>query len=341
VSGDFSLHVSTYADCAVELIAFRNANRADVRERAYFDWRYRRRPCSLASFVVWAKRGDEPVGALSVFPHDYFIVDGECPLGVIGDVSVSEECRGRGVAGAMLEFLTNLDAVRELRGCLVLPNDIAARSFAKAGWIETDRIVRSVKLLDFNAALTQVGRSSQTTHVIAAAVNGLTRLLSWEVLFDSRGWHAEICSVFDEQFDALWSRSDKRGMFLSVRDTKYLRWRFEQHPSTHYRVVAFSNRGTLRGYAVFRVEGGVCLIDDMFCENPMRHATVILGLLLRYLRYEENVARVSVSMNSGAGFPWCRFGFVRRADYQRVMRCNLAPGESSAPRFLTAGDKDV
>lgn len=88
-----SLYCSRYKDCVEELIEFRNVHRDIQRDRRYFEWRYLERPCAIEPTVVWAEHEGRRVGALTVFAHDYFVLDGEHAVGILGDISVRKKCR--------------------------------------------------------------------------------------------------------------------------------------------------------------------------------------------------------------------------------------------------------
>ena len=342
-----SLNVSKYPDCAPELIEFRNLNRRIPRDRTYFDWRYLGRPCAAAPIVVWAENEGQRVGALTIFPHDFYVLDGEYPLGVLGDISVRIECRGLGIAGAMFRFMTQIEALRSLYGCLVLPNEDAARPLRKSGWHDANRIERFAKVLDIGSRFSERAGSS-LQRILAAPLNLLMRGLTYEGLYHSRRYRAVLVSHLDDGFDELWRGAEKHGQIIGVRDARYLRWRYQHHPLNTYRMLAIMDSDNVCGYAMYRLAGSLCLVEDAFCREPSRHATHVVGLLLAHLREQTSASGVSVSINrSVLNFPWRRFGFLRRADYQQVMTSDCSSMNTNlhavdAARWhVTAGDKDV
>jgi GNAT superfamily N-acetyltransferase len=347
VAAGLSLYVSKYPDCVRELIEFRNLNRRIPRDRAYFDWRYLGRPCAAAPIIVWAESESRRVGALTIFPHDFYILDGEYPLGVLGDISVRKECRGMGIAGAMFGFIAGIEAARSLHGCVVLPNEDAARPLRKSGWHDTNRIERFAKVLDFGKRFSEHA-GSRLLRTLGGPLNLLTRGLTYEGLYRSRRYRADLVSHLGDSFDDLWRGAEKRGKIMGVRDARYLRWRYQHHPITNYRMLAITDGASLCGYVMYRLTDDLCFVEDAFCREPGQHATHVVGLLLTHLREQKSVSGVSVSINrSVLNFPWRKFGFLRRADYQRVMTSdcssvNARPLAASAARWhVTTGDKDV
>jgi GNAT superfamily N-acetyltransferase len=342
-----SLTVSGYPECAQELIEFRNANRPIPRDRRYFDWRYLERPCAVPAIVIWAESEGRRAGALTVFPHDYHVLDGEYPVGVVGDISVNRDCRGRGIAGAMFRFVTGTEAVCRLRGCLVLPNADAAGPLGKSGWRDTARIERFAKILDVRPRVARLV-GNRVAGTLAAPLNLLMRGWSHEFRYRPGRHRSELLPRLDDRFDDLWRRTDKRGAIIGLRDARYLRWRYERHPANSYRMLAINEGESLCGYAMYRVDGDVCYVDDFLWSDGDRDAHHVIGLLLTHLRAQERVSTVSVRVNRPAVDPqWRRFGFVDRHDPQRVMILNCkSPGDdwdaaTAATWYFTAGDKDV
>lgn len=155
--------------------------------------------------------------------------------------------------------------------------------------------------------------------------------------------------MIDDRFDELWQRAEKQGRIIGVRNARYLRWRYQDHPTTRYRMLAVSEGDALCGYVMYRITHNLCQVDDAFCIYPARHGAHIVGQLLAHVRNNESVSTVSLGINrSFLDLPWGKFGFVRRSDYQSVMVSGSQPsaggawsGASGAKWHLMAGDKDV
>lgn len=344
-----SLYCSRYEDCVEELIEFRNVHRDIQRDGRYFEWRYLQRPCAIRPVVVWAEREGSRVGALTVFGHDYFVLDGEYPVGVLGDISVRKECRGLGIAGAMFRFLPQVEALRGLRGLLVLPNEEAAAPFRKAGWHEAERIQRAIKVLDLGPRLRALLGGSGLAGAIAAPLNRVVRGLSWEGWYREGNYRSALAPTIDDRFDELWCVAEKRGRVVGVRNARYLRWRYQDHPTMRYRMLTVSEGDALCGYVMYRITHNLCQVDDAFCIYPARHGAHIVGQLLAHVRSNESVSTVSLGTNrSFLDLPWGKFGFVRRSDYQSVMVSGsqlsgggVWSGSAGEKWHLMAGDKDV
>lgn len=63
----------------------------------------------------------------------------------------------------------------------------------------------------------------------------------------------EEITSFDERFDELWEEVAAEFPRTSVRDSRYLNWRYTNHPNNEYKILALSEQSKLRGFIVLRV----------------------------------------------------------------------------------------
>jgi GNAT superfamily N-acetyltransferase len=347
---DIHFQVLPYADCAREVLEFRNANRDVARDQAYFEWRYVRRPCRQRAMVVWATDGaGRQVAAASVIPHDFYFLDGVYPLGVLGDISVAPAFRGRGIATRLLGFLRQEPAFGALRACVVLPNEEVSGALQRCGWRDATAVVRLVKIIAIAPRLeASLGRWA-TVAGIPRAFDHLARYASLEgwVARCSSPYRAVEARQFDAGFDDLWNLVPKQGRVLAVRNRQYLQWRYGEHPLVPYRIFEIRREDRLRAYAVFHVTAEAVEIDDFLAADAAAGFWLVRELLA-HVRRERLAANVHARYNI-SGFlavPWRRFGFFPRRDSHRVMLGfpgHGAPGAfpPQASWFVTAGDKDV
>lgn len=70
---------------------------------------------------------------------------------------------------------------------------------------------------------------------------------------------------FGPEFAVLWDNARPSYDILIKRDQQSLKWRFQDNPVVHYRILGYFYRGELQGYLVFSVFGGDQFqIVDMF-----------------------------------------------------------------------------
>lgn len=339
---DMDLTALPYEECKKDLMAFRNQNRAACRDSRYFDWRYLKRPSGRAPVIVWAlEKSGSPAGSLSLIPHEYFIGGRSRTVGVLGDISVSEKMRGRGIAGAMLGYLGRLKEVRELDGCMVLPNEEAARPLQKAGWNKRSCLERHVKLLDLKSQISKKAGAIAAS-VAAPPLNLLLRLTETAVRVPA-AYKTDCAAVFDERFDRLWDDLPKEGVIAGKRDRAYLAWRFADHPVERFSAFLLSEGSRPSGYIVYRTEEGMIRVYDLLCPAGGVESDYLVASFLRFAR---SLSAASVTLRASAvalrGFDLKKFGFVKRPGAQDLMALH---GGSEGPLWsswhITAGDKDV
>lgn len=332
-----SFRAASYADCRAPLLRLRNANRSVSRDGRYTDWRYTDRPNQAEPIVVWAETGTEGVGMLSVIPHHYSIRAKAVVVGVVGDISVSQSHRGKGIAQDMLRYLHRLPEFRRFDLCVVLPNEGAARALRKCGWLPVARIHRYVKMLDIGDKL-----SRRMPDIVAKSVSHLVCTLLGLGERAGNRYTTRVLDTPDEAFDQLWTRVDRADNALSYRDARYVRWRFTRHPDGQFQLFCLFEGNVLRAYLAFRNDGKECRIEDLLSEQGV--AKYLLSRFAAYVRAQAKCRTISIKTNSPVLFDtslW-KLGFIKRPDFQLVM---AFPSDwaklSDANWYFTAADKDI
>lgn len=339
---------SNYEECKGELLSFRNANRDEKRDMHYFDWRYLGRPNKAEPIIVWAESDHgEKIGALSVILHHFIVNNRIDHIGILGDISVVKEWRGRGIAQQMFRYLTETEEVKQIRAMVVLPNKDAARALVKSGWRNIAIMQRYAKLIKVERKLTELLNLGWLSRLVAIPVNYLLKVLSRETYVrDVDGYEGTMIDVVDQRFDGLWNAAKKDGIIIGQRNTEYLAWRYMKHPLVKYHIYTLSLNSELCGYIVYHSGGGTCYIDDLFCISRNKHPRYLLRLFLRHIR-STDIERVTLSMNNdifNLGLSEC--GFVKRfSDWAIMVFTGGKPDNSlllnGSKWYLTYGDKDT
>lgn len=339
---EIELITVSYEKSKKELAAFRNSNRSDGRDLGYFDWRYARRPSGREPIIVWAiEKSGETVGSLSVIPHDYSVNGTSALFGVLGDISVSEKARGKGIAGRMLGHLNGLCDLEGLRGCIVLPNEEASRPLQKAHWKTKSCLERHIKFLDIEDKLRR--KAGPLASFAAPPVNLLLRLSGGALAGVPAAYKSDVSETFDERFDELWSRLSKNGIIAGRRDRTWLTWRYAEHPVEKFSVFLLSEGTRPSGYVVYKTEDRVVKVYDLLCPGGGKEAGYLLAAFSSHAR-AISAASIIIRGSRGAleGFNLKKFGFMKRSDTQSLMvRAAQSDGPEWSNWHLTAGDKDV
>jgi hypothetical protein len=88
---------------------------------------------------------------------------------------------------------------------------------------------------------------------------------------------------FGPEFDRLWEKSRSLFKIAAVRDSEFLRWRFQKRPGSAYSIMTCHIRGELVGYVIWRLRDfmglRVAYIMDMLVEPT--HLSALFFLLKR------------------------------------------------------------
>lgn len=348
---EIELSASSYQQCKSDVMKMRNMNRDDARDESYFDWRYLGRPGGRPPIIVQARDGGGGViGSLSLIPHSYWIDDAMATVGLLGDISVASPWRSKSIAQKMFQFLSGVGAVRELKCCIVLPNEPAARPLEKTGWVNASRLNRHIRIVNFERMLR---RRSCPLWLARALSTVVTPAYEW--VYSARTpiargvYEAAVVDTVDAGFDGLWESLDKMDMVIACRDRAHLAWRFVAHPVRRYRFFVLRRGSELHGYVAFHVQDDHCYIDDALCRREPGLAVYLLHAFVTNQRETGAATTIAVQINENfvSETALRRNGFVRRQDFQRVM---MKPREdddagreflNNRDWFMTIGDKDI
>ena len=109
----------------------------------------------------------------------------------------------------------------------------------------------------------------------------------------------ERLSHFGPEVLALYERCAAGWGASTIRDARYLNWRFAEHPRFRYHLLAVRDGAALRGYAVFRRadvprKGSGLVVDWLVPEDDVEAGTLLREAVLAQARADEAEAVVAV-----------------------------------------------
>lgn len=339
----------SYQDCKSDYIAFRNENRENSRDEAYFEWRFLKKPGGCVPLIIWVEsESGEKIGSVG-FTQDIYVVNGEQhAFGQLCDISISKRWRGKGIAKGMLEFLAGLEQFREKKICFAMPNHDATRALEKSGWTTLAKIERHVKFLKADSKIQKIFGHGILSSAISCPVNFVLKFSSYEAFHrKKRQYSAGPVDGFDERFDAFWREYDKNGAVFGLRTSEYLTWRYASHPYIKYKIFTLCEGERILGYIVYFLDGDKCNVEDIFSGQKRDNPGLLLSYFLNFIRTHSSADSVAIKINRSSvlPLPLAKFGFLRRADSQKFMTYTNDDSIESLTDpgkwFLTSGDKDV
>jgi GNAT superfamily N-acetyltransferase len=327
------VRVVNIADCLHEALAFRNQNRPIQRDVGYFEWRYLRRPSPTPAFCVWLVGSNGPIGAATVAPHLYYCDNAAVRTGVVGDISIAQQARGRGIAVTLMDAVARTCSER-LDGAFVLPNPPVIPALARAGWREVAAMPRYVRP---TAGPT---RNLSGRALLALALDGLTAIFRSRLPIEAVPDHSRTALL-----EALWRRVRTNGQRIGDCSSDYIDWRIRKHPIHRYTEWLVSSSDDRGAWAATRLESNSLLIDGLLADDEEIGAALLLRIA-GWARIQAALTSIQVRATPAVaaigGFS--RLGFLRRGDLQPAYVAGSSDQRllGGTPAWhLTAGDKDV
>ena len=289
--GIISCSQTQIRDCFNDALQFRNENRDVSRDTAYFEWRYLDRPCEVPAYVVWIREGGTVLGAATVAPHDFRVAGRNVRLGLVGDISISLSARGKGV-GSQLMANVRAELPPGVDDVLVLPNDQVSGPLLRAGWQNIGVIERRVCMLGLQNYSLAPGA------MIHSAMAGISSLLYRTSSKVGAEYSIHKAESSLSTIDKLWVAVEQRSTNLSRRDTAYLRWRYNMHPTEVYDIDEIRRGEKVCGYVVSHLIDNSRWIDDFLVSDDV-HALPLVYQIVRSARLAGDCNALHVRLIRG------------------------------------------
>ncbi len=335
--------VSGFSGTESQILRLRNTNRDTPETLAYLAWRYEVEPDCPPPRIYWLLTPDqERIGMASAIFRSYQIAGTRTPVAVIGDISLDERWRRRGLGQKLLRFMTDhLAQSYPQYPSLVIPTPSAQRSLARVGWISGGQLAPLVCVLDPSRRLPRfVGGAlpAAASRVTRAAV----RLLSRSHI--PRDCTLEVSATLSATLRARLPHFPPSGRISRTLDAPTLDWRYVRHPHARFKFATFARAGRPRAFLVFEESQseGTCFLYDMAAEDT----SSLRGLLALFVRRGAETPalrtlRVLLDTKHSARVVLRQVGFIARAPEAAFQLFAAASQDPPRGWCLTQGDKDT
>ena len=343
VDGQYSCIVTEYAGNEQEVLRLRNATRANPETREYVDWRYQTPPGAPHPKVFWlVSASGERVGMASLIFRPYWRHGLPVHVAVLGDISVAQSLRGRGLGQRLLRFTTEYlkEHCSDCHG-FVLPTEAARRSLAAVGWSPAGELIPHVLAIDPAPQLRAVLRSVWLTQRVCQIYRSLARVLLRRHLL--RDGTLQFVSEPDEAVGELWRSSRKDGRVMRDLSVRTLMWRYATHPRTKFTFAKLMRGGELHAFMVLTLDAQsrACSIYDVLAKSTTDLSCILALYALEAMGARDvRTLRISVDNNHPYRRSIRRLGFVPRPPGAPVQEHPCCAAERT-PWSITSGDKDV
>jgi hypothetical protein len=289
-------------------------NLADINHlEEKYDWHFLNNPFGLGQ--IWILEADgQPIGTTSLGMRPLKLGQTLTTAGVACDLAVNKDHRFLQPALILQRALlsTSHAAVRVVYG---VPNPAGAAVLKYVGYREFCSVHRYAKLLRVSHYLQRSRKFGAMVPFIGRmADHGFAALQSF-----SRGReNARVTRVFpsfDERFDQLWSRMDSAHPALTVRDRRFLNWRYHECPLRQYKTLGLltEDESTLLGYLIYYVEHHSAICADLLVLSGAEDLSCLLSSWAT-VAWRDGLASLSLSCSDGAlPASLLHLGFTRRS----------------------------
>lgn len=317
----------------------------DALMRTKFDWFYRDCPLGEPLVVMLSHPASSTrIGVAAIGPRRMLWQSSEIKAGVLVDLAVSSEHRSLGPA-LMLERGLAKEGTEHFSLIYGFPNAKAVAVFKRIGCYEKlGDMVRYARVLRYaDYAARRLPRAMAVP--VGWLVSNARRAREALHLFGGRQLKTEWGKASDSRIDELWARSNKGDGLVGIRDSGFLRWRFEDSPKqARLLFVCDANKDVLLSWFACQGDGKTLHIRDSWTENavigvPRAHISMLLGAA-----YAAGYTSVSYEFcgpqSRHAG--WDAAGFVERG--RRPVYFSWGAGLQGQPipenLHLTSADED-
>jgi hypothetical protein len=331
------------------ILAIWSRNLSDVyRLEEKFDWHFRHNPAGNGQ--CWILEADgRPVGTTSLGLRRIQLGGEVVAAGIACDLAVDEAHR------FLLPALTlQKELLVSMRGFVRvaygLPNPRGAAVMKRAGYHEVFPVHRYAKALRVSPYLARNRRLAWSAPILGNIADFAYAAFLRLGERPNRSYTAKVFGNFDDRFDDLWTRVKSQHACLTVRDSRFLQWRYRNCPLHQYTALGLlsADQSRLLGYVIYYAEGGSAVCADIFSESDDREIECLLSAWVCHAR-QSGLTGMSAacSLPDAVRRGLHRIGFTRRtaparsapspSQNQELSRSLLAHHRLSADDSATAG----
>ena len=277
-----------------------------------YDWHFLSNPSGKGQ--IWILKADgQPIGTTSLGMRLLKFGETITMAGVACDLAVNKEHRFLQPA-LMLQRALLSSANPEVQILYGVPNSGGASVMKYVGYHQFCSLHRYAKVLRPSHYLLRSPKFKVMAPFIGSIVDqGFHALESFGRRKDRTV--AQVLPCFDERFDELWNGLRCEASAITVRNRRFLKWRYGECPLRQYKTLGLLSldESRLLGYLIYYVEDATSICVDLLAPG----GTDDLNCLLSFwsaLTWGDGLASLSISCPAGTlANALMRQGFSRRS----------------------------
>jgi hypothetical protein len=329
-----------------------------VGDQRYCQWKYSENPAGLAISSL-AQHKERIIGQIGLIPIRLSANDNEIVAAQEVDVLIEEEHRGLYVLYSLSKLSSQTHKQEKISFCYGFSVPETSAIGTKWGkFVKVGAIPRLVKILDVESLLIWKIPIKRLTKLTSYFVNSGLKLLYPAKEDIPEGAQLQRINRFDERFDSFWDRVKGDYPITTVRDSRYLNWRYVRPPHIDYQIFSLEKKMTreILGFIVLghthrKVPIGL-IVDIVIPRDQGGETTrILLAHAIREFRKQKMALAVCWMFSHCHVFPeLTRLGFCRREGKGRDLLVEIIEPEIQAlPQemilnkeswYVTIGDSD-
>ena len=284
---------------------------------------YENNPDGQAACFVARDERRELIGAIALFPRKMWVNGRIVSTAVAGDLAIRKDHRGTGLAqrlrGVMLDYI-HASGLEYTYGTA---NVISKKVLEKGEWQSIGETVRMVKVL-------RTEKYIRRFLPVAPIARMVSWPLNWALKRRNRKLEQSLDDVylgvaqkrFDQRFDGLWEEAKSVYGIVGERSSRFLNWRFADHPCKKFEVFTLIRRmdERLMGYVVYQLSPEGAHIEDLFASEPDRMFRILLATFVQFQRQQRADAVTFYYLGEQRVIRlFEQFGFVRRREMRTMV----------------------
>jgi hypothetical protein len=289
-------------------------NLADINHlEEKYNWHFLNNPFGPGQ--IWILKADgQPIGTTALGMRPLKLGETVTTAGIACDLAVNKDHRFLQPA-VMLQRALLSSAHAGVRVVYGVPNPPGASVLKYVGYRKFCSVHRYAKLLRVSHYLERSRKFGAIVPFIGRmADHGFAALQSFSRGRENRRV-TQVFPCFDQRFDELWSRVDSAHPALTVRDCRFLNWRYHECPLRQYKTLGLltEDESRLLGYLIYYVEDHSAICADLLVPSGAEDLSCLLSSWAT-VAWRDGLASLSISCSDGAlPASLLRLGFTRRS----------------------------
>ncbi|HYA27261.1 MAG TPA: GNAT family N-acetyltransferase [Acidobacteriota bacterium] len=340
---DVTFSVTPYSGYENDVLRLRNSNRTKPQTLDYLNWRYLHEPSPHPPIIFWAYCDGACVGMASIIFRPYWIIGTLHYAAILGDISVNENMRGKGIGRNLLQHITAHIKKHSYHCSFVIPNEPIKKSLLAEGWIIPESFVWYVWTVDPHLKIKKYVK----VEFIATLLDKLYRVINWIKLkkINTSHFSSFRSDFFDDSFESFWQEFPKTQLIIRDRGLTSLQWRYQHHPNIKYKIMKFEYEEKFIGYIIYEYESNnTCYITDILTLDR-KFIKQITKLFIHEISQSGYIQSIRYKLNEGHpyGVVLEEMGFRRRkeSDVFQALFSSPSPLSERHIWYVSRGDKDT